>query len=116
MLAARNEDAIEAVFAFRIRRQLIAARPGTPLPSTTPEATAFARTGQTSYAGITNETYVGSEQREPGTIRVESRHCRFSSVFRGPQAPVPVAEIVQCGEPPSKYRRINDLQRRPISP
>jgi len=54
-----------------IRRQLIAARSGTPLPSTTPEATAFARTGQTSYAGITNETYLGSERREPGTITLE---------------------------------------------
>jgi Thioredoxin like C-terminal domain len=54
-----------------IRRQLIAAKPGTQLPSTTPEATAFARTGQTSYAGITNETYVGSERREPGTITLE---------------------------------------------
>jgi hypothetical protein len=54
-----------------IRRQLIAATPGTQLPSTTPEATAFAKTGQTSYAGITNETYVGSERREPGTMTLE---------------------------------------------
>jgi hypothetical protein len=54
-----------------IRRQLIAAKPGTQLPPTTPEATAFARTGQSSYAGITNETYVGSERRESGTITLE---------------------------------------------
>src|SRR4030095_7633771 len=60
-------DEIEA----EIRRQLIAAKPGTPLPPTTPEATAFARTGQPSYAGITNETYVGAERRESGTITPE---------------------------------------------
>ena len=60
-------DEIEA----EIRRQLMTATPGTQLPSTTPEATAFARTGQSSYAGITNETYVGSERREPGTITLE---------------------------------------------
>jgi thiol-disulfide isomerase/thioredoxin len=54
-----------------IRRQVVAARPGTPLPSFTPEATAFARAGQPSYAGITNETYVGSERREPGTFSLE---------------------------------------------
>jgi len=57
-------DEIEA----EIRRQLMAAKPGTQLPSTTTEVTAFARTGQPSYAGITNETYVGSERREPRTI------------------------------------------------
>jgi hypothetical protein len=60
-------DEIEA----EIRRRLIAARPGTQLPSTTPEATAFARIGEASYAGITNETYLGSERREPGTITLE---------------------------------------------
>ena len=60
-------DEIEA----EIRRQLMTATPGRQLPSTTPEATAFARTGQSSYAGITNETYVGSERREPGTITLE---------------------------------------------
>jgi hypothetical protein len=54
-----------------IRRQLVAAKPGMQLPSITPEAMAFARTGEPSYAGITNETYVGSERREPGTIRLE---------------------------------------------
>ena len=60
-------DEIEA----EIRRLLIAAKPGTQLPAITPEATAFARTGQPSYAGITNETYVGAERREPGTITLE---------------------------------------------
>ena len=54
-----------------IRRQLTAANPGTQLPSTTAEATAFARTGQPSYAGITNETYVGSDRRESGTFTLE---------------------------------------------
>ena len=54
-----------------IRRQLVAARPDTRLPSMTPEATTFARTGEPSYAGITNETYVGSERRQPGSIRLE---------------------------------------------
>ena len=54
-----------------IRRQLVAAKPGTQLPATTPEAAAFARTGQLSYAGITNETYVGSARRERGTFTLE---------------------------------------------
>jgi len=54
-----------------IRRQLVAARPGMLLPSFSPEATAFARTGEPSYAGITQETYVGSERRKPGTITLE---------------------------------------------
>ena len=54
-----------------IRRQLLAARPGTQLPLVSSEATAFARTRQPSYARITNETYVGSDRREPGTIKLE---------------------------------------------
>jgi hypothetical protein len=54
-----------------IRRQLIAAKPGVQLPPTTPEATAFARTGQPSYAGITNETYIGSDRGELGTTTLE---------------------------------------------
>jgi hypothetical protein len=54
-----------------IRRLLIAAKPGLQLPPTTPEATAFARTGQPSYAGITNETYIGSERGELGTTTLE---------------------------------------------
>ena len=54
-----------------IRRQLVAARPGTQLPAITPETRAFTRTGEPSYVGITNETYVGSDRRQPGTISLE---------------------------------------------
>lgn len=60
-------DDIEA----EIRRLLVAARPGTQLPAVSPEVMAFARTGEPSYAGITNETYVGAERREPGTVTLE---------------------------------------------
>src|SRR5205814_3878306 len=51
-----------------IRRLLVAASPGTKLPPISPEATAFAKTGEPSYAGITGETYLGAERREPGTV------------------------------------------------
>jgi thiol-disulfide isomerase/thioredoxin len=54
-----------------IRRLLVAASPGTLLPPVSPEATAFARTGEPSHAGITAETYVGAERREPGTVTLE---------------------------------------------
>jgi thiol-disulfide isomerase/thioredoxin len=54
-----------------IRRLLVAANPGTTLPPVSPEATAFARTGEPSYAGITAESYVGAERREPGTVTLE---------------------------------------------
>jgi thiol-disulfide isomerase/thioredoxin len=54
-----------------IRRLLVAASPGTELPAISPEATAFAKTGEPSYAGITAETYVGAERRAPGTVRLE---------------------------------------------
>jgi thiol-disulfide isomerase/thioredoxin len=60
-------DEIEA----EIRRQLVAARPGTQLPSTTPETTAYTRAGEPSYVGITTETYVGSDRREPGRFTLE---------------------------------------------
>ena len=33
--------------------------------------TAFAKTGEPSYARITAETYVGAERREPGTVNLE---------------------------------------------
>ena len=56
---------------MEIRRLLTAARPGTALPPISPEATAFARAGEPSYAGITAETYVGGERREPGTATLE---------------------------------------------
>lgn len=54
-----------------IRRLLMAANPGTKLPPISPESMAFAKAGQPSYAGITAETYVGAERREPGTFSVE---------------------------------------------
>jgi thiol-disulfide isomerase/thioredoxin len=54
-----------------IRRLLVGARPGTTLPPISPEATAFAKAGEPSYAGITAETYVGAERREPGTVTLE---------------------------------------------
>jgi thiol-disulfide isomerase/thioredoxin len=56
---------------MEIRRLLVAARPGTQLPAVSPEATAFAKMGEPSYAGITNETYVGAERREPGNVSLE---------------------------------------------
>jgi thiol-disulfide isomerase/thioredoxin len=48
-----------------IRRLLVAAAPGIVLPAVSREALTFARTRQPSYAGITNETYIGTERREP---------------------------------------------------
>ena len=54
-----------------IRRLLAAANPGVQLPAVSHEATVFARTGQPSYAGITNETYVGADRRQPGTVTLE---------------------------------------------
>jgi hypothetical protein len=56
-----------------IRRLLVAASPGTTLPPISPEAMAFAKTGEPSYAGITGETYLGAERREPGTVTLEGR-------------------------------------------
>jgi hypothetical protein len=54
-----------------IRRLLVAATPGTTLPPISPEATAFAKTRKPSYAGITGETYLGAERRQPGTVTLE---------------------------------------------
>jgi thiol-disulfide isomerase/thioredoxin len=54
-----------------IRRLLVAASPGTTLPPISPEATAFAKTREPSYAGITAETYLGAQRREPGTFSLE---------------------------------------------
>jgi hypothetical protein len=59
-------DEIEA----EIRRLLVAANPGVALPSVSPEATAFAKAGQPSYAGITGETYLGAERRERGAFKL----------------------------------------------
>lgn len=63
---------------MEICRLLVAARPGTPLPAVSSEAAAFAKTGQPSYAGITYESYVGDERREPGTFNLDGdwRHAR----------------------------------------
>ncbi len=57
-------DRVEA----EIRRLLTSAVPGTQLPPVSPEATAFAATGQPSYAGVTAETYLGTTQRLPDTV------------------------------------------------
>jgi thioredoxin family protein len=54
-----------------IRRLLAAINPGVQLPAVSHEATMFARTGQPSYAGITNETYIGADGRQPGTVTLE---------------------------------------------
>jgi hypothetical protein len=54
-----------------IRRLLLAAKPDAKLPAVSPEATAFAKTGQPSYAGITGETYVGVGRRQRGTFTLE---------------------------------------------
>jgi hypothetical protein len=60
-------DQIEA----EIRRLLLAANPGAKLPEVTPEASAFAKTGMPSYAGITGESYVGARRRERGMFKLE---------------------------------------------
>lgn len=60
-------DEVEA----EIRRLLVAANPGVKLPAVSAEAMAFAKSGEPSYAGITGETYVGPERREPGTFKLE---------------------------------------------
>jgi thiol-disulfide isomerase/thioredoxin len=51
-----------------IRRLLIAAHPAHELPDVSALASTFAKTGQPSYAGITNETYIGAERRESGAV------------------------------------------------
>jgi hypothetical protein len=56
---------------IEIRRLLAAASPGTALPPISPEAMASAKTGEPSYAGITGETYVGTDRREPGTVTLQ---------------------------------------------
>jgi hypothetical protein len=60
-------DEIEA----EIRRQLATASPAMQLPPVTPEAAAFAKTGQASYFGISNETYIGTERGEPGRVTLD---------------------------------------------
>lgn len=55
-------DVIEA----ELRRRLDA----TPLPPLSPEVAAYARDGMPSYAGISEETYVGRDRGEPGSFTV----------------------------------------------
>src|SRR5262245_38415630 len=54
-----------------IRRALVAAHPGSQLPAVTELASTFAKTGQPSYAGITNESYIGAERRESGAVTLK---------------------------------------------
>jgi len=54
-----------------IRRLLVAANPGSHLPAVSELASTFAKTGQPSYAGITNETYIGAERRERGAVTLK---------------------------------------------
>src|SRR4051812_25156588 len=54
-----------------IRRLLVAARPGIQMPSVSDESSTFAKTGQTSYARVTNETYIGGDRREPGAVTLK---------------------------------------------
>jgi thiol-disulfide isomerase/thioredoxin len=54
-----------------IRRLLVAAHPDGSLPKVTELASAFAKEGQPSYAGITNETYIGAERRASGAVTLK---------------------------------------------
>jgi thiol-disulfide isomerase/thioredoxin len=54
-----------------IRRLLIAGQPGSQLPAVSELASTFAKVGQPSYAGITNETYIGAERRESGAVTLK---------------------------------------------
>jgi len=62
-----NYDEIER----EIRRLLLGAQPGIMMPPLSGESTTFAKTGQPSYAGITNETYLGADRREPGAVTLK---------------------------------------------
>ena len=59
-------DAIETEI-----RRLLAGEKGNGLPPVSPESTAFAKTGEPSYFGITGETYVGAERGERGAVSLE---------------------------------------------
>jgi thiol-disulfide isomerase/thioredoxin len=54
-----------------IRHLLVAAQPTVQLPAVSNEASAFATARQPSYAGITNETYIGAERGEPGAVTLK---------------------------------------------
>jgi len=62
-----NYDEIER----EIRRLLLGAQPGIMMPPVSGESSAFAKTGQPSYAGITNETYLGADRRERGAVTLK---------------------------------------------
>jgi hypothetical protein len=53
-----------------IRRTLLAANPAVKLPPTTPEVTAFLKTGMPSYRGITEETYIGADRGRTGAAKL----------------------------------------------
>jgi thiol-disulfide isomerase/thioredoxin len=54
-----------------IRRLLVAARPRIQMPSVSDESSTFSKTGQPSYAGVTNGTYIGGDRREPGAVTLK---------------------------------------------
>lgn len=54
-----------------IRRLLAESNPAIKLPPASNEATAFAKVGQPSYAGVTGESYVGARRRERGMFTLE---------------------------------------------
>jgi hypothetical protein len=54
-----------------IRRLLTAGDPAVRLPPVSQEATLFGRTGLPSYDGISGETYLGGERREPGRVTLQ---------------------------------------------
>ncbi len=54
-----------------IRRLLLGAQPGIMMPPVSGESSTFTKTGQPSYIGITNETYVGADRREPGAVTLK---------------------------------------------
>jgi thiol-disulfide isomerase/thioredoxin len=54
-----------------IRRLLAAAQPGITLPAVSDESSVFAKIGQPSYVGVTNETYIGADRRDPGVVTLK---------------------------------------------
>jgi len=54
-----------------IRRLLGQAQPGIHMPSVSDESATFAKAGQPSYAGVTNETYIGADRGEPGAVTLK---------------------------------------------
>jgi Thioredoxin like C-terminal domain len=54
-----------------IRRLLVAAQPSRQLPPVSELGSTFAKTGQPSYAGMTNETNIGAERRESEAVTLK---------------------------------------------